>query len=323
MIKTPKISVVLSVYNCSKYVVESVNSILNQTFTDFEFIIFDDGSNDGTTEILNALSLTDNRIIFIKKEINSGFSGFVDNLNRGLKMSRGKYIARIDSDDVADINRLEVQSKYLDVHTGIFLVATSFNYIDGEGSSISERVLNLNNDQIRAQLPEFCPIHQPTVMFRNEPGIYFRDKALYCEDRDLWLRFATENKKMVVIPDRLLNYRILPTSISHSKKTTQEAYIKKVNEWYLERLNFGYDTYDQFQGIVIKQDISGDALVSSIKIKFKFKSVKEGNILRHDIVDFWKNYGYFSWKPSILYFLATYNNPLSGRIKSILVSRLG
>ena len=105
----PKISVVMPAYNAEKYIGESIDSILNQTYGDFEFIIINDGSRDSTKEII--LSYSDNRIVYLENEINSGI---VVTLNKGLKYATGEYIARMDADDIAVAERLEKQIEFME-----------------------------------------------------------------------------------------------------------------------------------------------------------------------------------------------------------------
>lgn len=105
----PKISVVMPAYNAEKYIGKSIDSILNQTYGDFEFIIINDGSKDSTKEII--LSYSDNRIVYLENEINSGI---VVTLNKGLEYATGEYIARMDADDIAVAERLEKQIEFME-----------------------------------------------------------------------------------------------------------------------------------------------------------------------------------------------------------------
>src|SRR5690606_25345296 len=107
---SPVISVVMPVYNSERYLAEAIESILNQTFADFEFLIFDDGSTDRSPEIIREYARKDARIIPQFSPINRGY---VVHLNEGIRRSRGRYIARMDSDDVALSTRLELQAKFL------------------------------------------------------------------------------------------------------------------------------------------------------------------------------------------------------------------
>jgi len=103
----------MSVYNGAKYLAKALDSIINQSFNDFEFIIFEDGSTDNSLEILKKYAVSDSRITLIEKEKNIGIKGFIENLNSGLKIAKGKLIARMDQDDISLLNRFEKQIKYL------------------------------------------------------------------------------------------------------------------------------------------------------------------------------------------------------------------
>lgn len=115
----PKVSVVMPAFNAEKYIREAVDSILNQTFTDFEFIIINDGSTDHTKEII--LEYDDPRIVLLENEKNSGI---VVTLNKGIQFARGEYIARMDSDDISLCNRIERQVLFLDSHAHIGLIGS-------------------------------------------------------------------------------------------------------------------------------------------------------------------------------------------------------
>src|SRR5688500_15226048 len=125
----PAISVVMSAYNSDKYIAKAIESILNQTFKDFEFIIINDGSKDESLKIIKRYGKKDKRIVLIDNKKNLGL---IKSLNKGLKIAKGKYIARMDSDDIAMPQRFKIQLDYLDKNRNIFLVGTSFEQIDKE-----------------------------------------------------------------------------------------------------------------------------------------------------------------------------------------------
>ncbi|MGO9953181.1 MAG: glycosyltransferase family 2 protein, partial [Dissulfurispiraceae bacterium] len=128
----PEISVLMSCYNASKYLAEAIESILNQTFDNFEFIAIDDGSRDNTSDILKDYARADSRIILLEKEN----TGLTNSLNIGLKTARGKWIARMDADDVSLPNRFEDQLEFVQVHAGVILLGTSCIVIDQSGKVI-------------------------------------------------------------------------------------------------------------------------------------------------------------------------------------------
>ena len=137
---TPKVSIVTSVHNGEIYLEESIDSILHQTYTNFEFIIIDDGSYDKTPEIMNSY-VKDNRIRIFKNPQKLGLS---KSFNLGVKKSTGEYIARHDADDISIKNRLFVQKNYLDLHQDVAIVSSSNIYINqlGEVISVANREAN-------------------------------------------------------------------------------------------------------------------------------------------------------------------------------------
>lgn len=300
----PKVSVVMTVYNGGEYLSESIKSILNQTLNDFEFIIINDGSNDSTKEIIK--SFKDSRIKYVENLENLGI---VDSANIGINLSIGKYIARMDSDDISSMNRLEIQYNFLEENTHIFLVASSFSYVKETGEVMSNYIKELNSEDVKKMFPKENPIHQPTVMFRNEANIYYRKKAIYCEDRDLWFRLSQLDKKFYVLPDVLLQYRVHSSSVSNSKKRIQDRMIKVVNKWYYEREKIGVDSYDNFnvdEYIAKIQEVTG-FYAETKAIKFLFKESDNMIEVRTRIRMFWSDFGISSWPASFVYFLISYS----------------
>ena len=117
----------MSVYNASKFLNEAIESILNQTYKNFEFIIIDDGSTDNSTQIIEKYKKIDERIVFIENEKNVGLT---KNLNKAIKLSTSDYIARMDADDISDVKRLEKQIKFLQENKDISIVGSCAKYIN-------------------------------------------------------------------------------------------------------------------------------------------------------------------------------------------------
>lgn len=159
--KNPKVSVLMGVYNGEKYLREAIDSILNQTFKDFEFIIIDDGSTDNTSNIIK--SYNDPRIILFKQNN----SGCYKALNLGLKHAKGKYIAIMDSDDISHNERFEKQFEYLENHKECVCCSTDTNIIDEEGNNIYTIRNNLSKKELRKQLPERNPFTHSSLMIRK------------------------------------------------------------------------------------------------------------------------------------------------------------
>jgi glycosyltransferase involved in cell wall biosynthesis len=215
----PKVSVVMAVYNGEKYVHESIDSILCQTFDDFEFIIINDASTDITPEILR--SYKDPRIIILNNPENIGLTR---SLNRGLKFARGEYIARMDADDISLPNRFECQVAYLDAHLEVGLLATSFLFIDESGNDkmISRPATDQQFKEKLMKGNQFC---HGVVMFRraciDKIGGY-REEYRYAQDYDLWLRIM-EKYGVASLDEVLFKYRINFSSISVTRLAKQNA----------------------------------------------------------------------------------------------------
>ena len=131
--KTPKVTVLMSVYNGKKYLHESVGSILNQTFKDFEFVIINDGSTDGTEKILEEYSRIDKRIVLIHNKENLGLT---KSLNKGIKVARGEYIARMDMDDISASDRLKKEVEFLDHHQDYAVIGTFVKIMNKDSNLI-------------------------------------------------------------------------------------------------------------------------------------------------------------------------------------------
>jgi len=214
----PAVSVILPVYNGEAYLKEAIDSILAQTFTDFELLVINDGSSDGSERIIT--SYTDQRVKHVKNERNSGL---VFSLNRGVKEARGTFIARMDADDIALPERLEKQVAFLQSNEAD-IVATRVKLIDAFGNSLPDWVEDrdhITRDEIRRYLRRNNCIAHPTVMgrtalFRSYP---YRFRQHYSEDYDLWLRMAADGLRIEKLAEPLLLHRILTTSFTRSKKT--------------------------------------------------------------------------------------------------------
>jgi glycosyltransferase involved in cell wall biosynthesis len=231
----PLVSVLMPVYNAERYVAEAVQSILDQTFTDFEFLIVDDGSTDKSLKILQKFAQQDPRIRLISRPN----TGIVGALNEMLKLSKGEFLARMDGDDVCDPSRFERQLCYMSENPGIVAVGSSAISIDPDGDLIGDAILPLDHDSIEsAHLSGRSSIFHPAVMMRqntvNAVGGY-RNEAFPCEDFDLWLRLG-EIGKLANLPEKLLYWRRTDTGIVATKSALIESKIQWIlNETWKRR----------------------------------------------------------------------------------------
>jgi glycosyltransferase involved in cell wall biosynthesis len=210
----PKVSVLLPVYNGGKYLGEAIESILRQTFTDFEFIIIDDGSTDRSVEIVT--SYNDRRIRLIR---NGSNLGLIATLNRGLGAASGEYIARMDADDVSLPERLSRQVAFMDARPELVASGTWAKEIDEGGNITGDRRITFG-EQMEYGFWWPCPIIHPSAIIRKSllGDLRYDPRALHAEDYDLWLslkkKYALDN-----LPEYLILYRMHggSTSIMHSE----------------------------------------------------------------------------------------------------------
>lgn len=227
------ISVIMSNYNTSeKYLRESIESILNQSFTDFEFIIVDDCSTNNGKSILE--SFNDDRIKVIFNEKNLGLAA---SLNKALQISKGEFIARMDSDDISLETRLEKQYKYLKSNPSVGLVASFAQKIGNDKGYIYSMV----EEPEKMNVPMFFGnvICHPSVMFRKEVitnnHLKYNEEFKTGQDYELWSRLL-KTEKVAIIPEVLLSYRIHNNQISNEKKMDQIQNTMKVYSYMLEGL---------------------------------------------------------------------------------------
>ena len=156
---SPKISVMMIVYNAEKFIREAIESILNQTFSDFEFIILDDHSTDNSYEIINEYAKRDNRILVLHNEKNLGIA---ESRTKCIKFAKGKYIAIADADDISIPTRLEKQLKYLEEHKEYGVVGSFLELFDSEtGKTIGFRRYHKDDAKLRKRIFIYSPIAQP------------------------------------------------------------------------------------------------------------------------------------------------------------------
>lgn len=219
--KDPKVTVLMSVYNGEKYLREAIESILNQTFKDFEFSIINDGSTDRTAEILNCYN--DNRIKIVNNEKNIGLA---KSLNKGLKMAGGEYIARIDADDISMPNRLDVQYNYMKDDPNLAICASSYEQIDENGNTIKIIEGYLECEQLYYFLTFANWLAHSSIMFKKSIALKvngYDDRLIRAQDYDLWYRISRMGK-VIQIDEVLLKLRIHPENIS-SKYGNSQKYI--------------------------------------------------------------------------------------------------
>lgn len=230
--RSPKVSVVMAAYNAADYIETAVDSILAQTFTDFEFIIIDDGSSDGTCILIKGYD--DPRIRVIKNERNLGLTL---SLNKGLMAAQGRYIARQDADDISYATRLAKQVAFLDEHAEVGLVGSSWDTIDVQGKKLSTKHTITDSQQLAEQILVENAITHGTVLIRRgiieQAGLY-RPEVGNAEDLDLWLRMG-EVSRLANLEEPLYASRVHDKSIVGGSLEFHLESVYKVRQLTLER----------------------------------------------------------------------------------------
>lgn len=211
--RSPRVSVILPIHNAADYVVEAVESVLKQTFTNLELIALDDGSEDASLALLEPIAHRDSRLRLLPRP----WRGLVATPNEGMELARGEFIARMDADDICYPQRLERQVALLERAPAIGLCGTGTRTFGNQTASYPHRLVN--HEELDAWTPMGVPVAQPTVLFRRtlvDAGLRYRDSFTYAEDFDLWERML-RHTRAVNIPEPLLHYRHHENNISDRK----------------------------------------------------------------------------------------------------------
>ena len=220
--KTPLVSVILPVFNAEKYLPDAISSIINQTYNNLEIIILNDGSTDGSAKIISDFKRQDKRIIVFHYEN----CGLVKTLNKGFELAKGKYIARMDADDISVLNRIEKQVSKMGGNTKFVLCGTWFQEM---GNSNKKHRVFCRDEDIRLRSlfsPQFC---HPSVLIQSDVAkrIKFKDEFFMAEDYMYWLQLM-EVGKVCNIPETLIKYRVHESQISIEKRSKQKKVHLKV-----------------------------------------------------------------------------------------------
>lgn len=206
-----EVTVLMPAFNAEDYISEAISSVLNQTFKDFEFLIINDGSNDLTETIIK--SFKDERIRYISQS-NCGVSA---TLNHGLQLAKGKYIARMDADDICFPDRLEFQYTFMQKHPDYVLIGSDVKYIDMNGEFLYVyRNIGHSDEEIRNRIENYCPFIHSTVFYIKEIALELGGydlKAHTFEDYHLWIKFINKGK-VRNFKRELLTVRLNPQSVT-------------------------------------------------------------------------------------------------------------
>jgi glycosyltransferase involved in cell wall biosynthesis len=308
----PIVSLLVPVYNVASYLRAAIESLLAQTFMDFELILINDGSTDGSDEIINEYSGKDSRIRVIHKEN----EGVARTLNLGLDLARGKYIRRFDSDDTCLPKALEKQVAFMEEHPEFALVSTQQAYQTERGKIAwnhrMPRNAYLNGEPYRVVKGEdfydYCPIVHATALFRRDVAIVlrgYRTEFLTSEDNDLWLRMV-EKYPMAVLNDCSYFVRLHATSATKQHASSCAFYRELALKFHEERLEKGSDPLMREEAMPQPPKMqcdNGGSLVAdgqTVRVDLNFiyslmidaKDWKNSYILMKEALKFgWKNSG--------------------------------
>jgi glycosyltransferase involved in cell wall biosynthesis len=230
----------MPLYNGERFLAEAIDSILGQTFTDFEFVIIDDGSTDTSPAILADYASRDPRI----RVVTQAKAGIVAALNRGLAECRTALVARMDADDISLPTRLERQVSFLAAHPRVAVVGTAFRLISEDGRPGTIVAHPVNAATIRKGLSHATMLGHPTVMMRRDAvvnGGGYREALRHAEDYDLWTRLS-DGHELTNLSECLLSYRTHRGQVSWSQAEAQAMATLAVRALSAQRRRFGKET---------------------------------------------------------------------------------
>lgn len=288
----PAVSVLIAAYNAAKYISETIESVLAQTFEDFELIIVDDCSFDNTAEII--FSFNDPRIRYFKNDSNKGISF---TRNRLIYLAQGDFLAILDADDIALPNRLEIQQSFLKNNPAYVLVCSWFETIDESGNTKAIFRKSISTEEFPVSLLFSNKIAQSSVMLNakllpNKNNLY-NIEFPPAEDYELWVRLLKIGK-LKMIPEILLKYRDHQDSASYTKKINQKSAVARIVSTQLANLNIAYSEREfNIQQSFIDQDIRKNKNISFFEVRnwlFRLKVVNlDSKVYPAGILDQWIN----------------------------------
>lgn len=312
----PLISVIMPVYNTEKYLPLAIESILNQTYSNFEFLIFDDGSSDCSPEIIKEYASKDNRITAYFSPMNTGY---LFHLNEGLRLAKGDFVARMDSDDIAYPNRFAEQLAFLQEHESVVVLGTCTIPINEDGKEVGKGTRPLLPKHIFWDSFFTNPLCHPTVMFRS--GIFktigqYDIKKYPAEDHDLWLRILRQSD-IANLGTPLLKYRLHTSSVSVKANDLQLQHMAEslINQWmYLLNRNVSYEEAIFFRDFHKGYDDLNPAMALNVFRHLlalrKYSNRRYGNIDGHIRGDFFRKGIYLAtkaWKNSFAEFVVIFS----------------
>jgi len=267
----PQVSVLFTTYNDSRFVAQAIESVLNQTFADFEVIVADDASTDNTIDVVSQYK--DPRIRIVRNDKNLGLAR---NLNAALPRCRADLVARQDGDDASFPTRFDKQVRYLREHAEVAVLGTQDIWIDENGHETDRYWFPTDHDDIVACLRERNCFNHSSVVFRKSVieslGAYRPFPG--CEDYELWARVAARHR-VANLPERLVLRRIRRGSMSWEGLGTQTASFRVISRLAKQRFDTGRDELDELHGAQLEQRI---AILLKRELKASRKVRASGNV---------------------------------------------
>ena len=309
---TPLVSVLMPVYNGEKYLREAIDSILNQTYSDFEFLIINDGSTDNSENIIN--SYNDSRIRYVKNECNLKL---IATLNKGTQLAKGKYIVRMDADDISDPTRIERQVILMEKNEDVGLCGSWFTAFGDVQASVCK--YKEQHDEILFKMFYQCHFCHPSLIIRKKVFedlvIPFDKQFIHAEDYELYFRISTK-WKFHNLQESLFKYRIHSLSVSRQNQLIQLEHSLQIRKMFflLLGIDCSQEELKAFEALN-HQDYKAISITSE-NIQILLESILKGNhqkkvfdisFIEMEIKTLWLNYCYHkvsfkTYRSSILLF---------------------
>lgn len=239
--KSPLVTVLMPVYNASPYLKQAIESILEQTYDNYEFLIIDDGSTDASLSIIRQYATANSKL----RVVSRSNRGLVNTLNEGVLLARGKYIARQDADDMSLPLRLEKQVLFMERHTDALLVGSNYEFIDSQGAVSGATDVFTKHNDIKPALIFSNQFGHGTVMVDKNglinSGLYDANYA-HAEDYELWSRIA-DRGSVYNLSDILYQWRMHSQNITTMKAEEMHTQVKKIQKRQSEVLLHGLVAY--------------------------------------------------------------------------------
>ena len=289
LIKKNLISVIFPIYNASNYLDESLQSILSQTYKDFEVILINDGSTDDSLDKCKKYQKEDSRI----KIINNKHQGLTKSLNDGIKFSTGKFIARQDADDISKVNRFEKQINWFSSSNNRVLCGTNGYVVSPNGKIRQNNVITFSHDKIINKLKYTNCFMHTSVMFLRlaaEKFNFYNENLKYAQDYDLWWKLSTLGE-VGNIPEKLVTVKRLKDSITLNKANEQTTdfisssveYLKHMNminksTGLKKSVNYGANEHKKIMEFFYNDSLDSKIKFKDLTLKEKISSIKYFNL---------------------------------------------